>query len=567
MYKDQSLREKIDLQVAQMETERSSFISHWRDVAKFTSPRTERIDSYDVNQGEKRNQNIIDGSAVLALRTLGAGMMSGITSPARPWFRLTTPDPMLAELESVKFWLDDVANRMRSVYLRSNLYKVLPITYKGIGSYGTNAFIVEEDEREVVRFTPFLIGSYSISQNFRMQVDVFHRKFRMTARQIVQKFGTVDGDYRSIDWDNISVEVKQAWDNNNKEIWFDIGHIIMPNENYIIGNPIAKYKKYASIYYEYGQASQTSRDKFLLQDGYDYFPVLVPRWEVNGEDSWGTNCPAMEALGDNQQLQTGEKRQLQAIEKMINPPMIAPTSMQNKRISAIAGEITYSDIREGQSGIRSIYDTKFDIQALEMKQQQIRQRISRYFFEDLFLMLSNSDRRQITAREIEERHEEKLLALGPVLEQLNQDLLDPLVQITFDIMNKRGMLPPAPQELQGLDLQIEYVSVMAQAQKLVGLGSLERFGAILANAAQINPAVLDKVDGDQYIDEAANILSIPARVVKSDEDVAIIREERKQAAQIQAQAEQLKMGASAAKDLAQATPDENSILSSVLGGG
>jgi len=561
----QSKREKIDLQVAQMETERSSFISHWRDVAKFTSPRTERIDSFDVNQGEKRNQNIIDGSAVLALRTLGAGMMSGITSPARPWFRLTTPDPMLSEIESVKYWLDDTANRMRSVYLRSNLYKVLPITYKGIGSYATNAFLVEEDEREVVRFVPFLIGSYSIAQNEKMVVDVWHRKFRMTARQIVQKFGMVADSPKSINWDNISVEVKQAWDNNNKETWFDIGHIIQPNEDYIVGNPLAKYKKYSSTYYEYGSQGSTGRDKFLLEDGYDYFPVLVPRWEVNGEDSWGTNCPAMEALGDNQQLQTGEKRSLQAIEKMINPPMIAPTSMQNKRISAIAGDITYSDIREGQSGIRSIYDIKFDINQLEQKQQQVRQRISRYFFEDLFLMLSNSDRREITAREIEERHEEKLLALGPVLEQLNQDLLDPLVQITFAIMNKRKMLPPAPPELQGQDLQIEYVSVMAQAQKLVGLGSLERFGTIVANAAQVNPSITDKVDGDQYIDEAANILSIPSRVVKSDEVVAGIRAQRQQQAQAQAQAEQMKMNASAAKDLAQTTPNDGSILKQVLG--
>jgi len=153
--KNQGKREKIDLIVSQLETERSSFISHWRDCAKFTSPRTERIDSFDVNAGEKRNQNIIDGSAVLALRTLGAGMMSGITSPARPWFRLTTPDPMLAEIGAVKNWLDDVRNRMNGIFLRSNLYKVLPITYKGIGAYATNAFMIEEDETEFVRFIPF----------------------------------------------------------------------------------------------------------------------------------------------------------------------------------------------------------------------------------------------------------------------------------------------------------------------------------------------------------------------------------------------------------------------------
>jgi hypothetical protein len=182
-------------------------------------------------------------------------------------------------------------------------------------------------------------------------------------------------------------------------------------------------------------------------------------------------------------------------------------------------------------------------------------------------MLANSDRRQITAREIDERHEEKLLALGPVLEQLNQDLLDPLVQITFKIMVKRGIIPEAPPELQGNDLQIEYVSIMAQAQKLVGLSGLERFGAIVANAAQMDPTVLDKVDSDQFIDEAANILSIPSRVVVADDKVAGIRAERKQAAQAQAQVEQAKMGAEAARSLSETTMNQDSMLDQLMSGG
>jgi hypothetical protein len=491
-------------------------------------------------------------------------MMSGITSPARPWFRLSTPDPELIELGNVKNWTDDVRDRMNAVFLRSNLYRVLPITYGGMSTYASHAFLIEEDQEDTIRCIPFLIGSYSIAQNYKLQVDTFHRKFRMTARQIVQQFGVVDGDMRRIDWSKISKDVKDAFENGNTEVWFDVGHIIQPNDNYLPNSPLAKNKKYSSDYYEIGSSNSFSREVFLLEDGYDYFPVLVPRWEVNGEDTWGTNCPAMEALGDIQQLQTGEKRSLQAVEKMLNPPLIAPTSMKNKSISHVAGEITYSDVREGQQGLRSIYDVRFDIGAMENKQVQVRQRISRYFFEDLFLMLAQSDRRQITAREVEERHEEKLLALGPVLEQLNQDLLDPLVQITFEIMSKRGMLPPAPQELQGMDLQIEYVSVMAQAQKLIGLSSLERFGGIVANAAQLDPRILDKVKSDQYIDEAANILSIPARVVASDEEVAQIREDRAKQQQQQAQMEQAQMGAKAIKDIASA--DQGDILKQVLGG-
>lgn len=160
----------------------------------------------------------------------------------------------------------------------------------------------------------------------------------------------------------------------------------------------------------------------------------------------------MLALGDVKQLQIGERRTMEAVEKMIRPPMIGPSSLKNQSASILPGDITYLDIREGMQGFRPVHEIQFRIQEMEQKQDQVRGRIQRAFFEDLFLMLANSNRRQITAREIEERYEEKLLALGPVLEQLNQDLLDPLIDIIFDIHLKQNLLPEIPEELQGLEI-------------------------------------------------------------------------------------------------------------------
>jgi hypothetical protein len=306
--------------------------------------------------------------------------------------------------------------------------------------------------------------------------------------------------------------------------------------------------------------------KMLRESGYDYFPVLAPRWEVSGEDVYGTSCPGMETLGDIRQLQLGEKRGAQAIEKMVNPPMVAPTALKTVRTSLLPGDITYSDEREGQKGFRPAHEVNPRIQELEMKQDQVRNRIRRAFFEDLFLMLASSDRRQITAREVEERHEEKLLALGPVLEQLNQDLLDPLIDITFDIMLKQGLLPPAPQELEGVPLKVEYVSIMAQAQKLVGVSGLERFAGFVGNLVSQtgNPALLDKVDTDQLIDVYADQISVPSEVVRSDEDVAAMRQERAQAQQAQAQAATINEVAGAANKLAGASLEEDNALKRLL---
>lgn len=214
---------------------------------------------------------------------------------------------------------------------------------------------------------------------------------------------------------------------------------------------------------------------------------MAPRWEVAGEDSYGTDCPGMMSLGDNKQLQVGEKMSAQAVEKMIKPPMIGPTSLRQQKASILPGDITYVDTREGMQGFRPAHEINFNISALEAKQDQVRMRIKSAYFEDLFLMLASSDRRQITASEIDERHEEKLLALGPVLEQLNQDLLDPLIDNAYAIMDAQGYIPPAPEEIAGQALKIEYVSIMAQAQKLISIGSVDRFSGFVGQLMQIAP--------------------------------------------------------------------------------
>lgn len=533
--------EKNEILRIQLENERSTFISHWRDISDFIKPRRARFFVQDANQGDRRNQKINDNTATLASRTLRAGMMSGITSPARPWFRLTTPDPKMSEVQSIKQWLHNTSTNMASVFLKSNLYNVLPPLYGDLGDFGTGAIFVEEDFNSVMRFYSLPIGSYSIAQDETYRVNVFFREFRMTVRQLISKFGIDDPNkLQDINWDKFSSVIKGLWETGHLEAWVDVCHVIRPNENYDPKRLESKFKKYISIYYEKGTSDRNHApymtyegDKVLSEMGYEYFPVLAPRWELTGEDVYATSCPGMEALGDVKQLQLGEKRQYQAIEKMINPPMVADPELRKQKTSILPGDITYTS---GANGFRAAHEINFRVDFLEQKLDQTRMRIKRAYYEDLFLMLASTDRRQITAREIEERHEEKLLALGPVLEQLNQDLLDPLIDIAFIIMDRQGLIEPPPPELQGMDLKVEYISIMAQAQKLVGLAGIERFASFANNVIAANPSASVKVDTEQLLDVVADVLSIPPGIVRSDEDVAEIK-----AAQAQAQQQQMRM--------------------------
>lgn len=571
MYKNK--RQELELLRAQLENERSTFLTHWRDISDHILPRRSRFTLSDVNKGDKRNQKIIDSTATLAARTLSSGMMSGVTSPARPWFRLTTPDPDLSEYGPVKEWLYLVSQRMSTSFLRSNIYNILPIVYKDLGVFGTAPMAIEEDmSGEVFTCQSFPVGSYMIAKDYKGRVNTFMREFRMTVRQVVEQFGQrVNGKY---DWSNFSETVRSLYERGHYEQWIDVVHCIRPNNEWDPQKLASKHKKFSSCYYERGSQGTSSSvdvqhiggidsDKFLSEKGYDYFPVLCPRWETTGEDVYGTDCPGMTALGDIKQLQTGERRILQAVEKMVNPPMVAPTSMRNQKTSILPGDITFSDVRENQGGFRPAHQVDLRINEMEMKQDQVRDRIRRSFFEDLFLMLASTNRTQITAREIEERHEEKLLALGPVLEQLNQDLLDPLIDIAFDIHMRQGLIPEPPEELQGSDLKVEYISIMAQAQKMIGIGGVERFTGFVGQLAAVNPQVLDKIDFDQAVDIYADMTSIPPSLVKTDDDVEGVRAQR---AQAEAQAQKMAMiqqGAVAAKDLAAADTEGENALTSI----
>lgn len=563
-------RQRYEILRAQLDAERSTFIPHWRDLSDYILPRRARFTITDVNKGDRRNLKIYDNTGTVAARTLRAGMMSGVTSPARPWFRLTTPDPDLAKFGRVKDWLFAVQEIMATSFLKSNLYTTLPVQYGDLGTFATAAMSVEEDfTGDVFNTQSFPVGSYMIAKDAKGRVNTYVRDFRMTVRQLVREFGKMkDGQP---DWSVFSTHVRNQWDNAHYEAWIDVCHVIEPNNDYDPTKMESKNKKFSSCYYERGTSTGANylqnedSERYLRESGYEYFPVLVPRWEVTGEDVWGTDCPGMTVLGDIKQLQLGEKRIFEAIEKMIRPPMTGPTSMKNHAASILPGDITYVDAREGVGGFRPAHEVnQFRIDHMETKQEQCRGRIRRGYYEDLFLMLANDERSGITAREINERHEEKLLALGPVLEQLNQDQLDPLIDIAFDIHLRQRLLPPPPEELTGMPLKVEYISVMAQAQKLVGIGGVDRFTGYVGNIAAYDQRVLKKVKTDKLVDIYADMTSIPPNILRTDEEVAALEAQEQQAAAAQQKMEMMGQLSKSARDLAQADLGKDNALNGVL---
>ncbi|EGT4369384.1 portal protein [Cronobacter sakazakii] len=553
--KNETLKEQLTKQLGMLEQERKTFEPHWRELSDFIIPRGSRFLTSEANRGDRRNTKIVDPTATMANRTLSSGMMSGITSPARPWFKLATPDPEMMDYGPVKLWLETVQNRMNDMFNKSNLYQSLPIIYSSLGTFGTGALAVLEDDEDVIRTMPFPVGSYYIANSPRLSVDTCFRKFSMTVRQLVREFGL----------NNVSSSTKSAFDNGTYEKWVDVVHAVYPNMNRETGKMNAKNKAFRSVYFEVGG----DNDKVLRESGYDEFPVMAPRWEVNGEDVYGSSCPGMIALGQVKALQLEQRRKAQQIDKQTNPPMIGPTSLKTQRVSLLPGDITYVDQVTGAEGLRPAYMVNPNLGDLLGDIQDTRQLINSAYFVDLFMMLQNVNTRSMPVEAVIEMKEEKLLMLGPVLERLNDEFLDPLIDRAFSMMARKNMLPPPPDVMQGMPLRIEYISVMAQAQKAIGLSSLERFVGFVGNLASAKPEALDKLDVDQAIDNYAVMSGVSPTVVVPQEQAQQTRNDR---AQQQQQAMALQTGMAAvqgAKTLSEAkTADPNLLtaLASAVGG-
>lgn len=534
-----------------LEKERSSYLDHLRELTEYLSPRTSQFLGRDNrgNAGTKKNDKIIDATGTMANETLSAGLMSGGTSPARPWFALRVDDPDLNDFHPVKEWLDHARKRIGEVFIRSNLYTVLPSVYSDLGSHGTSAFCWLEDAQSVMRGYHAPIGSYMLGTGERGIVDTYYREYEMTTWQCVERFGL----------DACSEAAQSAWKAGNLDMLHRVVHAIEPNLKANPNKLRSEFKTWVSVYYE----ASAKEDRYLSRRGFDSFPAICPRWRVSGENVYG-DSPGMLALGDVKMLQTLHRRKLSLLEKGLSPPLDAPIELKRKKVSLLSSDITYTTRSTPQAMVQPIHVPSLNHQHMLLEIQDVQERIKRMFYSDLFLMFTQIERSGITATEIAARQEEKLLALGPVYLRLNDELLDPLIERTFQVMFKRGMFRQPPPELAGRSINVEYISVMAQTMKAIGITAIERSLAFVGGMAEAFPTALDNINPDAVVHEYVEMAGAAPAILF---DPKVRDQARAARAQKQAMAEGMAMaqqGADTAQKLSQAQLGENNALTQIM---
>lgn len=531
---------------------RYSWWTHARELADYILPRRYKwlITQNQQNRGSPINQHILDSTGTIAARNLAAGMMSGISSPTRPWFKLKIGRLDSTQTSPVSLWLAECERLMYLVFAESNFYTAMAIFYFDLVVFGTAVMLVYDDFDNVLNCINPAFGEYYVDIDGRYRPVIFYREFTYTVAQTVDEFG----------WENCSPQIRQFYDlqdgaNLTREVI--IAHAIEPNtdpERY----GIPKHFKYRETYWEWGGATNpqggTSARGFLRKRGFSERAAIIGRWDLVANDPYGRS-PGMDALPDIKQLQQETRRKAQGIDKGINPPLVADAQLKNQPASLLPGGITFLQgmMSSGKDGMKPIYGNwRPDIAAISEDMQEIRQRIKDIFFNSLFQVASQFETRSnITAVEWDMRKSESLMMLTPVIERLQTEVLAPVIDRAWGIMQRAGILPPPPPEASGQFVNIEYVSMLALSQRAAQAGSIERLLQMGGQMAGIDPQFVDNLDFDMAFDIYANLLNADPRVVRSPAGVAAIRQQRQaqqaQEQQLQAADTLAKAGANASQ--------------------
>lgn len=548
---DMQAKEALKKRFVSIEQEFQKWTPAFKDLSKYVAPLRGRFDGDLPNRGTMiDHKTILDGHATQASRILASGMQSGVTSPSRPWIALRVVDQSLMALHNVRVWLDTVSSIMHDVCNNTNVYGVFYSMYEEIGDFGTACAIILEDFDKVIRAKVFTIGEYYLGTNDKGDIDTFGRRMQLTVAQCVESFGI----------ENCSATVKNLYEQNKMDEWVKIRHLIEPNKKRIEGFADAQNMPFRSVYWEESQ----SADGVLAFRGFEEFPVIAPRWDTVTTDTIYGYGPGWNALGNVKQLQKTQLDKLLAQEKAHNPPVQKDASVEG-HANLLPGGVTVVSSTLPNAGVRPAYQVNANLESFIELINSLRDAINKDFFVDMFLMMVNFDKSNMTATEVAERQQEKMLMLGPVLERLQREMLDPFVERLFNILERNMLLPPPPEEIQGAQLQVEYVSVLAQAQKAIGVNAISRVIGFIGGVSPIKPDAADVLDIDEAIREVANLEGVPAKLMMQRDVVNKIREQRAQAQQMQQQLAAAETASKAAKNASLAKMDTDNVLSRMSG--
>jgi len=513
---------RLDKRYKTLQSQRSNWEKHWQELADFMLPRKADI-TKKRTQGDKRTELIYDGTAIHAVELLASSLHGMLTSPSTPWFSMRYRDPGLQRDDAANEWLELCMDQMYQHFNRSNFQQEIHELYYDLVVFGTGAFYVSA-EADGLRFACRHIAEICISEDPDGRVDTVYRKFKLSARAIAMQFPEATLP-RTV--------AKDLEDDPYKE--HEVIHAVFPRGE--AKGRLAKQKPVASVYY------LADNRELLSEGGFDEFPFMCPRFVKDSVSMYGRS-PAMTALPDVKMLNKMSEITIKAAQKQIDPPLMVPDDGFMMPVRTTPGALNFyrSGTRDRLEPLNIGANNPLGLNMEEQRRNAIRQA----FYVDQLLLGQGAN---MTATEVLQRNEEKMRLLGPVLGRLQAELLQPLISRSFALLLRAGLLPAPPEELQGQDIDIEYVSPLAKAQKLTDLQAMLRGFEILLQVSQVAP-VTDYLDGDAMVQYLVETAGLPARVIRGTAEVEEVRRQQAEQAAMQQQMQQEMMAAEAGGKIA-----------------
>lgn len=531
----------------------------WRDVRDLVVPaRGRALDGIEnvaeANSGIRKDKRI-NGTTSRALKVLSAGIQSGVTSKARQWFVLGNPDQEINSYRPVREWYDEVQVILEGLFRRTNFYSASLHTYEEMAGFGQGAMAILEHPDTVFYCRTFTTGTYWMGADQYGEIDTFFYREVLTVRQMDQRYGKALPD---------SIRSQIGAGRLEEKYAVIVGVFKHPE---VYGLPVSALRPVTSVHFMEDMAragAGGTNDGFLKVSGYRMWPMMTPRWDVVDADVYGT-APMYDVLADTKTLQAMESDILKGAAKIVTPPMRAPSSIRRQGINSAPGGVTYVDSL-AQDAMAPLYTVPLDINSVQAKENLLIQDIKEGLYNSLFLALLMQDNPQMTAREVTERHEEKLLMLGPVLERIHGEYLDPVIQRVFQIAWDAGLIPQPPVELgleEGIPATIEYISILSQAQKAVGVNRIEQSVQFVGTLMAACPEARHMLKPFDLVNQYNEMIGTPTKLFASEQeyDAAVAQEQRQ--TQMAAEAPVAESMANAAKAIGEANMAN---VSSLLGG-
>lgn len=529
--------EEIIRRYESLKSERSTVHALWELIQRFVLPfRGEFYRDLDnENELDWHTREIYDSTAVFAAQSLAASMQGNLTSPSTKWFDLKFRQAGLNDDPAAKEWLEECSNLIFEALQDSNFNIETAETYLDLVGYGTS-IIVEEPEDELewkgINFQSIPIRECYFEEDHRRQVLNLYRNLSWTPLQIIDKFGS----------DTPNEIVDKAKNPESANTRMDLIFCVYTRQENLdndTSKPLSPDKRPFGFKYVIPEGAL----EIGKEGGYYEMPAFCARWRKVAGSRWG-HSPAAVCMGDILTVNQLKEAVLGAAAKVVDPAILVEESGLIGDISLERGDLTVvgdiERIRPFESGAR------FDVSAMQI--DDLRKSIEQAFYQD---QLQLKDSPAMTATEVNVRYELMQRLIGPTLGRLQNDFLDPLVQRTFNIMFRAQALPAVPEGLNIAELDIEYTGPLPRAQKADIVMAVNQWIGGIAQIAEIFPEAMDRVDIDKAAKEIALLSGVPAKLVRSDDEVEELRAARAKKQEAMEQMAALQQGGEAATALGQ----------------